>query len=83
MTRITAILAALAVAAGLSIAVAPSAQAVQLVPVPPIALPQHPPLPKLCLVKVRRHHHTRWIVVRCAPTPVRQIPMPQQPVYDQ
>jgi len=87
MKRITATLAALAVTAGLAIAVSPDADATPAAPAQ-IVIPTHPPLPRLCLIKVGKKHHKRWIQVRClvhhdvpafgAPTGT---PIPRPPVY--
>lgn len=78
MSRITATLAALAVAAGLAIATAPAAEARERV-YPQIAVPTHPALPDLCIERIGRKHHRHWVQYRCPEVPNRTVPIPQPP----
>ena len=78
MKRITATLAALAVAAGLAIASTPTAEARERV-YPKIAVPTHPALPDLCIERIGRKHHRQWVQYRCPETPSRTVPIPHLP----
>jgi len=78
MKRITATLAALTIAAGLTIATAPTAEARERI-YPQITVPTHPTLPDLCIERIGRKHHRHWVQYRCPETPSRTVPMPYLP----